>query len=288
MPKPDPTRFGRIRVNRFNHFKMHKPIHRTPLSYYGGKQRMLGHILPNIPDHTIYTESFCGGAAVFWAKAASEVEVINDLNGAVSIFWRQIKTNFPELKRVIECTQHSRETYLDAMHIFERPHLHLEVNVAWALWVACIQGFGSKPGSWGYDLTGTTGRKLRNKIEAFGPHLAERLHRVQVECNDALKVIGSRDCETAFHYVDPPYFNSNCGHYEGYSEADFERLLVLLASVKGKFLLSSYPSEILARFTKENGWHQVEIVQNVAVTGKRSGQKKKTEVLTANYPLVKA
>lgn len=37
---------------------------RTPISYYGGKQTMLKHILPLIPPHHIYTEAFCGGAAV--------------------------------------------------------------------------------------------------------------------------------------------------------------------------------------------------------------------------------
>lgn len=31
---------------------------RTPISYYGGKQTMLKHILPLIPSHKIYTEYF--------------------------------------------------------------------------------------------------------------------------------------------------------------------------------------------------------------------------------------
>lgn len=30
---------------------------RTPISYYGGKQTMLKHILPLIPPHRIYTEA---------------------------------------------------------------------------------------------------------------------------------------------------------------------------------------------------------------------------------------
>ena len=41
---------------------------RTPISYYGGKQTMLKHILPLIPRHRIYTEAFCGGAAVLFAN----------------------------------------------------------------------------------------------------------------------------------------------------------------------------------------------------------------------------
>ena len=41
---------------------------KTPITYYGGKQTMLKHILPLIPDHSVYTEAFCGGASVLFAK----------------------------------------------------------------------------------------------------------------------------------------------------------------------------------------------------------------------------
>lgn len=53
-----------------------KPKIRTPISYYGGKQIMARHIVPVIPQHKIYTEAFCGGAAIFFLKDQSEVEVI--------------------------------------------------------------------------------------------------------------------------------------------------------------------------------------------------------------------
>jgi DNA adenine methylase len=264
---------------------MIKPLRKTPLSYYGGKQRMLQYLLPLIPEHRLYTEAFIGGAALFWAKAPSEVEVINDLNYSVSTFWRVLKTEYNALKAEIEMTLHSRDGYADALHVLARPHLFDDVKVAWAIWAGCVQGFGSKPESWGYDLTGSTNKKMGNKIAEFGPHLATRLSRTQVECNDALRVIASRDCADAFHYIDPPYFNSACGHYTGYSEQDFRNLLELLATVKGKFLLSSYPSDILIEFTALHGWNTREIEQTVAVTGKRTGKKLKIEVLTANYPI---
>ncbi len=38
---------------------------KTPITYYGGKQTLLRHILPLIPDHVSYTEAFAGGAAVY-------------------------------------------------------------------------------------------------------------------------------------------------------------------------------------------------------------------------------
>ncbi len=104
---------------------------------------------------------------------------------------------------------------------------------------------------------------------------------MQIECADALYIINSRDNDKAFFYVDPPYYNSNCGHYDGYTIEDFEMLLKRLSGIKGKFLLSSYPSDILSEFSGKYGWYTRKVEQLVSVN-KGSG-KAKTEVLTANY-----
>ncbi|MGN6639017.1 MAG: DNA adenine methylase, partial [Mucilaginibacter sp.] len=114
---------------------------------------------------------------------------------------------------------------------------------------------------------------------------AKRLEKVQIECADALYIIQSRDHEGAFFYCDPPYVGSNCGHYKGYTEADYEALLRLLSGIKGKFLLSSYPTGLLERYRSEFGWCQIERELLVTVNIKGGNPKKKTEVLTANYPL---
>ncbi len=53
---------------------------KTPLTYYGGKQQLAPAIVSIIPAHKIYVEPFVGGGAVFFAKTASAVEVINDIN----------------------------------------------------------------------------------------------------------------------------------------------------------------------------------------------------------------
>lgn len=47
---------------------MIKTTLRTPISYYGGKQRLISKILPLIPEHNLYCEPFLGGAAIFFAK----------------------------------------------------------------------------------------------------------------------------------------------------------------------------------------------------------------------------
>ena len=92
----------------------------------------------------------------------------------------------------------------------------------------------------------------------------DRLKHVQIECNNALKVIQSRDMDTAFHYVDPPYPETDMGHYGGYTLDNFKELLSVLATIKGKFLLSSYDYPILAEFAQKNGWHQIKKVMPVS------------------------
>lgn len=255
---------------------------KTPITYYGGKQRMLKHILPLIPKHELYCEPFCGGAAVFFAKDKSNIEVINDMNRMVINFYTHLQVHFEELQNRIQSTLLSRSCHQDAWVMYNFQHLFSDLELAWAFWVLTQQGiFGKISETWGFSAaTPKTEKTLNNKRESFLEAYKQRLAVVQIECNDALKVIKSRDRETSFFYIDPPYFNSEMGHYKGYSKQDFTNLLELLSTIKGKFLLSSYPSDVLADFTKQFGWKTVEIEQSVAVSNKG---KRKVEVLTMNY-----
>jgi len=117
--------------------------------------------------------------------------------------------------------------------------------------------------------------------------IAKRLENTQIESNDALKVITSRDADDAFHYVDPPYINSDQGHYDGYIEDDYRRLLNTLSNIKGKFLLSSYPSKILDEYIQKNGWHSIHFEKPLSAQKAKAGKSRgrKIEVLTANYPI---
>lgn len=259
---------------------------KTPIAYYGGKQNMLRHILPLIPEHTTYTEAFAGGAAVFFAKRPSPVEVINDTNGCLVDFYRCVKTDFERLNKLVQLTLHSRKQYVHARFVLENPSHFPLIKRAWAVWMMSVVGFSSKlNGAFGYDVkANSVAKKLAGKKAAFGLELAERVALTQIECADALRVIRSRDSEESFHYVDPPYVGSNCGHYEGYTEEDFKALLDLLSEVKGKFLLSSYPSPLLAEYVAKHGWYQREFEKTIAVSGKNT-KRKKIEVLTANYPI---
>lgn len=257
---------------------------KTPITYYGGKQKMAKHIVPLIPPHNLYCEPFCGGAAIFFAKDKSNVEVLNDTNRELINFYRVVQNDFAILEKEIQISLHSRDLFRKASVIYNNPDMFSEVKRALALWVLSIQGFAGKiDGSWGYDiLKNTTSKKIKNKRDNFTIDLAIKLQNVQLECADALYIIHNRDREDSFFYCDPPYFNSNMGHYDGYSINDFEELLQTLANIKGKFILSSYPSEILAEYTAKYGWKTKSFNSKVIVNQKKP-RKTKTEVLTMNF-----
>lgn len=261
-----------------------KEVMKTPISYYGGKQSMLKHILPIIPEHRVYVEPFFGGGAVFWAKEQSEVEIINDFNGNVVTFYHQLKSNFDELKLMVDSTPYSREVYKNAMVIYECPYIFTPVYRAWAFWVATTQGFSNKIGSWRSATSRSKESKLNfNKKQSFTKTLSYRLDLTQIENKDAVELILKQDSEDAFFYIDPPYVDANQGHYGGYTQDHFNSLLMALSTIKGKFLLSSYPNEELNRYREQCNWYSSD--KDMVLSASRNSSKRKIEALTANYKI---
>lgn len=265
---------------------------KPPISYYGGKQKLATRIAAMMPEHNTYTEPFFGGGAVFFTKTKSEVEVINDTNRKLITFYRVVQNDFTSLEKEIRITLHSRDLHRKAKVVYDNPDMFSEVKLAWAVWTLATQSFSSQLGaSFGYDIKrGSTSRKIKNKRESFTEDYAIRLQDVQIECTDALRIIESRDTTSTLHYCDPPYYNSDCGHYDGYSLTDFEALLKTLSKAKGNFILSSYPSEVLSDYTAKYKWHTQTVTQQVTVANPNKSnkpRKEKTEVITFNYELVK-
>jgi DNA adenine methylase len=232
---------------------------KTPLSYYGGKQQLAPTILGMFPEHRIYCEPFRGGAAIFFAKEPSRVEIINDCNGEIVNFYEVVKRDFPVLEKEIEISLHSRKMHRQARVINENPEMFERIKRAWAVWMLANISYGCKlNGCFGYDRTGAYSKKMDNKRAGFTENFSVRLQRVQIECCDALRLIQSRDAPDAFFYLDPPYVGADQGHYDGYTQEDFNALLRLLEGIHGRFLLSSYRNKSLKEFTGRNGWYTVE------------------------------
>ena len=254
-----------------------KPKMRPPFTYYGGKQKLTDIIRALIPEHAVYTEPFAGGAAIFFAKTPVATEMLNNTNEALINSYKVVKNDFAALDKKIKDTPCSRRLYHTAWVIYKYYELQIfkPLDYAWAFYTLATQGYsGLISSTWAYKMA-DNGRKIAatSKRESFVKAYAKRLENVHLECADALKVIASRNHQNAFHYCDPPYYNANMGHYDGYSLRDFTDLLEALAGVKGKFLLSSYPSKVLDEYIAHNGWHTLSISRKFTqgTTPKRKG-----------------
>lgn len=255
---------------------------KTPIAYYGGKQNMARHILPMIPAHTVYVEPFFGGGAIFWRKPISQYEIINDTNNRLIAFYRVLRDEFEELADLIDQTFHSRTQHKEAATIYDSVS-ETDVRMAWAVWVQTNMSYSHKiKAGFAYDRSGKTCQAIMNAKARLRGAYSERLNRVTIECNDALKVMQVYDSPEAFFYLDPPYVSSDCGHYKGYTDKDFAALLDFCSTMQGRFLMSSYPEPYLEEMVAKQGWHHQRIEKALAVNGKKPGQTK-TECLTWNY-----
>lgn len=260
---------------------------KTCIAYYGGKQKLTGQLLSMIPPHRQYVEPFCGGAALFWAKAKKGHEVLNDHDLRIINFWQVVREDFDALQSLIASTLHHEYSYYQAKDILKAP-MEDRLAYAWAFWVQSQMSFSNKLfGGFAFNsakdvsASGVAARKRHS----FQKHLSDRLSGVEIFCRDALELIRLKDREGTFFYFDPPYLDSSCGHYEKDKQKTFEDLLGILPSLKSRWLLSSYPSAELTAFRQKGGYKYIDIEQNLGVSGQHTAGRKKKECLTYNYIL---
>lgn len=256
---------------------------RTPITYYGGKQMMLKHILPLIPPHNIYVEAFCGGAAVLFAKDACKAEIINDVNAELINFYRVAQSDYHALSAEINNTLHSRDLHAHAAYIYTHPDLFTAVQRAWAVWCLCKMSYASKlEQSFGYDFCGRSPRRVQNAKDYFTEDICRRLECVTIENEDALNVIYRYDTDKTFHFIDPPYVNTACGHYRNtFKPEDLIKLLDCLTTIKGRFMLTTYPSDVVKKYIDTNGWTCYKVKRSINAS--KETRRLHEEWIVCNY-----
>jgi len=268
---------------------------RTPITYYGGKQRIAPEIISMIPKHKIYVEPFFGGGAVFFVKPKTGIEVINDHDNRLINFYLCVQNRFDELQEFIRNTLHSESMYYYAKDVWNERVEASEIEKAWAIWVITNGSFaGSMHGGWKWcngTTGGHTGTFIKGKRNEFSEQLHRRLDNVQISCRDALRVIQDRDTSETFFYLDPPYPGCNQQHYSGYTEENLAELLSLISTIKGKFILSNYWCDVLQEYVDKQKWNFKEIKVDLRISnlGRGVARQKitqyRTEVLVYNYQL---
>jgi DNA adenine methylase len=251
-----------------------------------------------------YCEPYAGGLAVLlardpadprlWAGTGSGSrgvsEVVNDLNGRLMGFWRVLQDpeRFERFCRQVEAVPLARAGWQVA-----HDHRYGKDPVADAVtfFIDCRQSLAGRQKGFTAITRTRTRRGMNGNASEWlsavdglaGVHA--RLRPVVLENLPALEVIRREDTRGTLFYLDPPYLHQTRATAREYgdfemTEADHRELLDLLLRVKGKVMLSGYPSDLYDHAL--SGWtrHTFDIA-NHASGAKAKGRE--TEVLWCNF-----
>jgi len=257
--------------------------------WYGGKFSHLDWLLPLLPRTKHFCEPFAGSAAVLLNRDPSPIETYNDIDGEVANFFRILRNQPDELIRLIGLTPFSRKEFEKAI---ETPSTGItDLETARRLYVRARQvrtGLAQKAssGRWAHcrltsraQMAGAVSRWL-GSVEAL-PYIAQRLLRVQIESDDAARIIKRYDSKETLFYCDPPYPHESRSDTNAYgyemSDKQHKELSILLHEVKGKVALSGYHCNLMD--TLYGDWKSIDAPSKNC----HSVKKLRTEVLWINY-----
>lgn len=268
---------------------------RAPFAWYGGKAAHASWLLKQFPEHRVFVEPFGGAANVLLSKRRSEVEIYNDLDARLTNFFRVLRDrkSFDELVRLASLTPYSRDEFVQ-LTLMDEP---VEpVARAWWFFVRARQAYGgagmTKLTACFWAVSVRTRRHMAESVSKYLsaidslPAIADRFRTVVVESLAAVELLAKYDAEDVFFYCDPPYlpdtrFLQKATMYGcEMTVEDHEKLLQAVLPLRGKVMISGYPSELYDRVLA--GWQKS--TRAVKSQMGNSGEER-TEVIWMNYSL---
>lgn len=242
---------------------------KSPINWYGGKYYMKKTIIDFFPEHDVYVEGFGGAAHVLFAKNRSNIEVYNDINDGLYLFFKLLRNEETRDKLIakIQLTPYSRKEFYECRDNWESQED--EIEKARMFYIKTMQSYSGVGTSWSYSKGKNHRRGMSQAVSKFLGNVdenlvdvIERLREVQIENLDIIDLICKYDSEGTLFYLDPPYVPdariSKKVYDNEMSIEKHEELIKKLLEVKGKVVLSGYDNEIYNRLI-ENGWQKINI-----------------------------
>lgn len=252
------------------------------LAYMGGKSLLAKVIVRKIPEHECYCEVFAGAAWLLFKKEESDVEIINDINTDLVTLYRVVKNHLEEFIRYLKWILVARDEF--ERFRAETPESLTDIQRAVRFYYLLKTGYASRIHKPSFSIATTSKARfnlLRVEEELSAVHL--RLCRVYIENKPYGDVLSRFDKPGTFFYLDPPYYG--CEDYYGpgiFSCDDFMKLRDILASVKGKFILSINDVAETRRLFRD---YCIESVETSYTAGGGNRKQRVSELLIGNFDL---
>jgi DNA adenine methylase len=266
----------------------------SPIKWHGGKHYLASkfwEIAKSTPH--IHRVEVYGGSCAFTLASDPEgySEVVNDIDGELMNFWNVLRCEeaFQILKRLLEATPCSEPLWDAITHYMDGGNC---VERAWKFFVRCRQSMAGRMKNF-TPLAKTRTRRGMNELPSAWlsaiaglPEVHARLQRVAILCKPAIEMIRKEDGPGTLFYLDPPYLpetrTSKKVYQHEMSYDDHFELLEELSFIKGKFMLSGYPSTMYNAYAKSHRWNQHSFdLPNNSAGG--DIKQRKTEVLWTNF-----
>lgn len=220
------------------------------LKYPGAKWRLSDWVLTHLPQHTTYVEPFFGSGAVYFSKAPSKTEYINDLNGEVVNLFRVMREHPDRLVALLDLTPYARGEYELSFEPSADPIEQARRTLV-RHWMS-MGGNGGARYVTGWRHSGKVSGRAKNCPQEWArlpervlAHAA-RLRDAHIENRPALELLGRLNHRTVLAYIDPPYHpdtrKGRMYEHEMLDEAQHVELLSFLAQDwQGMAVLSGYP-----------------------------------------------
>ena len=294
------------------------PKPKAHLSYMGGKNRQsdwLKMYMPFTKDINTYTEVFGGMFWLYLKQHISQVKqyktvVYNDFNPINSNFFNSLSKSFDEVLeeslkidfqkknrfKTGDKTDPKYKLFFNQFQddLFNIPYTYDEdkpdvercVKLAYLLsnvW----SGLNPETSSF-VDLKHNSDSKYKGFINKLlkGTHKDHIDHITNIECLDFENHIKKYDSIDTFFYIDPPYYNTE-NYYaleDNFTNKDHKRLVELIKTIEGKFMLSYYDfPELKEWFPKDMyRWESKEYNKASSNTKGEKGTKGE-ELIIMNY-----
>ena len=282
-------------------------ITKQPLKWYGGKFYLADWIIGLMPRHLTYIEPYAGGLAVLmrkdpmdkrhrWGMDGSETgksEIVNDVHGGLTNFWKVLQNvdAFSKFQRIIEATPFCKQIWEESEALMmPNGSQDLDVDAAVAFFVRCRQSRAGacksfvpmtrKSLSSGMEVSSSSWLKVVENL----PEVHDRLKRVVIFNESAIKVIKREDDWKTLFYLDPPYVGDTRVETKVYKYEmtvdDHKELLDVANDCEAFVMISGYRSTLYDDALKKWTRHDKE-----TTSGSSDSHAKRLESLWCNFEL---
>lgn len=263
---------------------------KQPFPHYGSKVRYQEFIQPKLPETKRFIAPYGGSGTILLNREPAELEVLNDINNNIYIFFKVLQNKSDELIERLEKTPYHEKEFEEAQKILANKEGRKKVEIAHAFFVTKVMSYNAQADTFCYSTKQSRRgmsqhvSRFQGKVDALD-EVAERLRRIQFMNRDAVDVITRFDKEDTLQHLDPPYplWIREGSFYENeMTREDHREMLETVNTVNCKIAISTYQNDFYDDILSEE-WNVH--LDDPKGTGATNSGETKTEALYVNYEI---